>query len=385
MKFQQFFLVNNGTTGPDPNDPWYPSIFTLKDAFKLRPPADYVVNSLLPNPSLSIVYGTPGTLKSFQLADLAVCVAAGKPWLEPFNGQQCRSFATKQASVFWLDFENGPRRTHERFEALAKAHKQPKNLSLNYASMPESGLDSSNSDSMKRLGDRITRFGSKLLIVDNLGVVIGGGTDENSIKMASVMSNWRRLAEDHDMAVVLIHHQNKSYESGKGRAGASLRGHSSIEAAIDLALLVDRKEGAADINVQSTKARGADVPPFAAMFTYTHKPGTVELEEARFYGASVTSSSSAHRLEQAIIQAVQENAGIKKTKLAKTVQAQLKSKGIEESGIHKIEAAIDRLHQSGKLAMAGGDKGAKQYSLPEQSATPEAESFTDLQPLKNSA
>ena len=121
----------------DQNDPWKPYIYSLEDAFKPRPAADYVVKSLLPCPSLSIVYGAPGTLKSFQLADLAVCVAGGKPWLEPLNGQQCRSFETKQASVFWLDFENGPKRTDERFEALAKGHKQPKNIPLHYSSMPE--------------------------------------------------------------------------------------------------------------------------------------------------------------------------------------------------------------------------------------------------------
>ena len=109
------------------------------------------------------------------------------------------------------------------------------------------------------------------------------------------------------------------------------------------------------------------MPPFTAMFTYDHKPGTAELEKARFYGVPAISSSSTHQIEQAIIQAVQGNAGINKKDLTDCVHAQLKSKGIKGSGIHKIEEAIDRLHQSGKLVMEVGDKGAKKYSLPEQS------------------
>ena len=40
---RQFFLLTNETKKTDPNDPWHPSIFTLKDAFTPRQPADYVV------------------------------------------------------------------------------------------------------------------------------------------------------------------------------------------------------------------------------------------------------------------------------------------------------------------------------------------------------
>jgi hypothetical protein len=380
----QFFVVGNRSAKTDPNDLWNP-IYTLDDAFKPRPAVDYVVKNLFPCPSLSIVYGAPSTLKSFQLADLAVCVAAGKLWLEPFEGQQCRTFQTKQACVFWLDFDNGPRRTHERLEALAKAHGlSSTDRSLHYVSMPKPWLDSSNADSMEKLGDQMERSGTKLLIADNLGV-ISGGVDENSIKMASVMSNWRRLAEDHNMAVVLIHHQTK-YQEKSGRAGASLRGHSSIEAALDLALLVERDDQSAVINLKSTKTRGADVPPFAARFEFTHKLGTSDLEEACFWGVPPKSSSSACQIEPVIIQVVQGNAGINQTSLVSAVKDQLKERGISKgAGVHKVEKAIDKLAQSGELALEIGDKGAKKYSLPEKNDDPEAESITDLQPQKITA
>jgi hypothetical protein len=46
-------------------------------------PLIYVVEGLFPLPSLSIVYGAPGTIKSLLMADLAICAAAGLPWLPP--------------------------------------------------------------------------------------------------------------------------------------------------------------------------------------------------------------------------------------------------------------------------------------------------------------
>jgi len=90
-------------------------------------------------------------------------------------------------------------------------------------------------------------------------------------------------------------------------------------------------------------------------------------------------------MEEAILQVVGGYAGIKRKDLKNRVQIQLKSKGIKGSGVHKIEETIDQLHKSGKLKMEIGYKGAKQYSLHQESDAPEAKSLTDLQPLKNSA
>lgn len=58
---------------------------SLADAYRPRPPLYYLVDGLLPAPSLSIVYGGPGSLKSMLLADLCVCVASGQPWLQPIH------------------------------------------------------------------------------------------------------------------------------------------------------------------------------------------------------------------------------------------------------------------------------------------------------------
>ncbi len=44
---------------------------------------EYIAGRLFALPSLNILYGAPGTLKSFLLADLAVCVAGGLEWLPP--------------------------------------------------------------------------------------------------------------------------------------------------------------------------------------------------------------------------------------------------------------------------------------------------------------
>jgi len=104
-------------------------LFSMADAYEERPPRTYLVDGLLPCPSLSIVYGGPGSLKSMLLADMALCIATGQQWLQAPEGRRNQhgavTFNTTQAGVFWIDFDNGIMRTHERFDAFGKALNVP--------------------------------------------------------------------------------------------------------------------------------------------------------------------------------------------------------------------------------------------------------------------
>ena len=56
--------------------------------------------------------------------------------------------------------------------------------------------------------------------------------------MASVMGRLRWLVEECNCALILIHHQRKSASNGDANGvpqGRNTAGHSSIEAALDLA------------------------------------------------------------------------------------------------------------------------------------------------------
>ncbi|MEJ2600620.1 MAG: AAA family ATPase [Anaerolineales bacterium] len=339
--------VSQGLPPPEPpSDPW--QVFTLADAYQMRPPVEYIAAGLFALPSLNIVYGSPGTLKSFLLADLAISAAAGTEWLPPapwVNGNIARSIPTRQCPVMWLDFDNGRRRTHDRFGALGNSRSLATETPLYYYSMPSPWLDASNKASIGGLSLRIQDRGVKFVIVDNLGVV-SGDANENSGDMVAVMSEFRQLAEETSAAVVLIHHQRKG-NGTIGRAGDSLRGHSSIEAALDLALLVEREELSDTVNIKATKVRGADVLPFSAVFTYEDRPDG-ELQNAQFYGIAAEDNRSGVAIEREILLAL-INTAMNKTDLTKTVKGQL-----SEVGINRIRDRIDRMASTGKLRVSNG-------------------------------
>ncbi len=336
-------------------DRW--AIYTLAESYKPRPPLQYLVSGLLLSSSLSIVYGAPGVMKSMLLADMCICVASGLRWLDPLPSADGAGRDVLQSPVMWLDFDNGKRRTDERFESLARVRDLPDTTPLYYVAMPSPSLDATSRDSINDLSRRLKKRDVKLAVIDNLGV-INGKADENAPEMANVMAGLRWLAEDSGAAVVIIHHQRKS-NGTVGRAGETLRGHSSIEAAIDLALLVERDDHADSLTIRSTKTRGADVFPFGAQFTYEHKPETKELAAARFFGVPVDDLVSDHAVEREVIAVVGAKKPINKGDLTSEVK-----KVLPDVGVNRIRGMIDRLDAGGKLTSTTGTRGAKQYDLP---------------------
>lgn len=338
-------------------DPWAAHVRTLADAFAEREPVSYLVEGLFAERTLNILYGAPGTLKSMLLADLCACVASGTPWLAPLPNQPATGFATKSAPVLWLDFDNGRTRTDARFEAIARAHGLDATAPITYYSMPSPWLDASSTKDIDALIARAQAKSAGIIVIDNLGVV-AGGVDENAAGMANVMANLRRVAEETGAAVIVIHHQRKS-GTFSGRAGDSLRGHSSIEAAIDLALLVERDENADLVTVKATKVRGVDVPGFGALWTFDHKFGSKELQTARFFGAQIEDATSTRAIERAILETVKGNAGIGKTELAKNVHDALPA-----VGMHRIRSQIGILLATKAIVTSTGAKGIQRVQLP---------------------
>lgn len=337
---------------------------TLTDAYADRPPLLYLVDGLLPCPSLSIVYGGPGSLKSMLLADMATAVVGGFKWLEPLPTSKAEpgvTFQTSQAAVLWVDFDNGIRRTDERIDAFARARQLPTDAPLYYVSMPQPWLNASKMPMVRELAELIVELGAKLIIIDNLGLITGD-TEENSGEMAQVMGHLRWLCEETGSAVIVVHHQRKSGgNADRGiRKGEMLRGHSSIEAALDLALLVERKEGEDAVAVIPTKVRGfKEYNIFGAHFTYDHKPDSKDLALARFYSLQVFSK------EEREIQAIQDaiksalrGCSPNSTELVSAVRDVLAGlPGGTAPGINKVRGVLKGMVDAKEVIEDGNGKG----------------------------
>lgn len=321
---------------------------SISEAFEPRPEREYVVGGLFAAPSLSVIFGAPATYKTWFLMDIAVSVAAGREaWLDglPDNEQQVPLFECHSGPVLWVDVDNGLGRLLDRFEAIGRAYGiDPPSTPLSFVSFPFPALIASDEASIGLLVEQALLFEAKLIVLDNLGT-ISGEADENSSAMIAVMSGLRRLAEATQAAVVVVHHANKY----KG----DIRGHTSILAAVDLALQIQREEDDDGlITVNSIKTRDMPVDAFTAVFASTNAPDG-KATEARFYGMGAPEKAlSAEeqaklcikrdlqgRLNQSgVVELVRENAGIGRNNVLRALQ-DLVDEGVlavQEAGREKL-------------------------------------------------
>jgi len=104
--------------------------------------------------------------------------------------------------------------------------------------------------------------------------------------MVDVMANLRWVADYTGAVLIVIHHARKGNPAGPGgREGDRLRGHSSIEASLDLALIAERSDD--DLTIRSTKTRDNPVKPFVARWTYAQDDAGA-LRTARFWHICTT-------------------------------------------------------------------------------------------------
>jgi len=291
------------------------------------------------------------------MADAAVCVASGTSWLPSLPGETIIPLTVKQCPTLWVDYDNGTRRTLDRFGALARARNLPEDAPIAIFPMASPWLDANSITEMENLKWRITELKAKFVVIDNLGTV-SGDADENSSAMIKVLGNFRKLAEETGAAVVLIHHQRKGGNSN--RAGDALRGHSSIEAALDLALQVVREGGGDTIEIKSTKTRDVPVYPFSALFTFEYLSNSTDLHIARFYGVDIEpEENSIQSIDEMIFDVLHDKDKASQTEIISGVK-----KVLPEASNKKIRERILHNERNGIIANQGkGQRNAKQYRL----------------------
>lgn len=321
---------------------------TLKNAYQKREATQYIVDKFIATHSLNIVYGAPATMKSMLMADMCVHVVAGTNWLQSENG----GIPVKKSPILWIDMDNGARRTDERFDAIGQYNNLPDDAPLHYVSMPDPTLIANDTKSIVVLINTIRETNASIVVIDNLGLITGD-VEENSAQMARIMGNLREVAELTGCAIIIIHHARKG-GAGQSRAGDALRGHSSIEASVDLALNITRDGDAKQITIMSTKTRGVDVPTLTAKFDYKHYEGTHDLERAYFYG--VVAKRGSNPIRETILFYVEEHGEITKTRLVELVNENLKG----EASKAKIRSFLDdMLNITGQLQAKKGEYNAQ--------------------------
>ncbi|MBX3049169.1 MAG: AAA family ATPase [Anaerolineales bacterium] len=327
------------------------------DILAPRQPRGWVVENLLRPKSLNALYGPSGDFKSMLLMDLCSCLALGRPWLPALSDGAVEPFKTHKTTPLWINIDQPYDELKDRLAAFFNHYgNNTESGNIRHISFPSPAFLAENEDVVFGVADYALEMQSKLIVIDCLKMALGG-LDENSGIVSIAMLNLRRMAEISGAAVLLIHHARKANGS-EGRKGDSLRGHSAIEASLDLALRMERDEDS--FTIVPTKVRSAPVQKFGGVFTFEHRPGTYELETAAMYGMPIGASAKqvAAQARAAALRSLESG------EMTKTVLGQ-RVKEATGLGIVQISQAIDALEAAGAIQRRpASDARQKIYGLP---------------------
>ncbi len=202
------------------------------DQLDRLPPPEPLVEGILIRNTLAAIYGKPGSGKSFAGLDIALCVATGTWWF---------GRSVHRGGVVYIAAE-GSAGLPQRKRAWEQARHVLVTDGIHWLPMAVNLLDAEWSQALVQL---VAELQPVLVIIDTVARSMVGG-DENAPKdMGRLVDNADRIRLASRATVFLVHHSPKE--------GESLRGHSSLEGAVDTALEV--KGDGSSVVIRSTKQK----------------------------------------------------------------------------------------------------------------------------------
>ncbi|MBT8460499.1 MAG: helicase RepA family protein [Boseongicola sp.] len=192
------------------------SKFELLTATQLEalPDLEWLIPSILPKPSLAILYGAPGCGKTFAALSMALSVASGDNWL----GRQCVATA-----VLYIAAE-GVLGLKSRI-AAHRSVRGPVGQKIRFLPGAPNLLESGD---LEALATALEAAGLRpgLIVVDTLARVTTGADENNARDMGEAVAALDTLREAYDATVLVLHHKTKS--GGSERGSSALRGAADV-------------------------------------------------------------------------------------------------------------------------------------------------------------
>jgi hypothetical protein len=213
-----------------------PGRFHLRTAKELSnlPPVQWLIRGILPAEGVAAIYGPPGSGKSFFVLDMMGAVARGDTWC---------GYKTRQCTGTYIGLE-GEAGIAQRVQANEKWW-GPLPVTLRFTTDP---LNLMTAQDIEDLASEIDRIGggNGIVCIDTLNRASPGADENDSKDMGVIIEAAKTLQRKVGGLIILIHHTGKDAQRG-------LRGHSSLQAALDVAIEVGKNNGQFSWQIKKSK------------------------------------------------------------------------------------------------------------------------------------
>jgi hypothetical protein len=217
-------------------EPWRDISFVVFD--------EWLIKQVLPLQGLAAIFGKPGSYKSFVALHIALCIALGRRW----GGRR-----VVQRNVVYIAAEGSAGLRKRKAGYQIAQPDLPSDLPFALvAAAPNLGTDKGDLPALVAAIEAAD-FKPGLIVLDTLARTIGAG-DENGAGMTAFVANAGALANRFNALVLIVHHTGLGDDK-------RMRGHSSLNGALDAQILCERVDGdlAATLTLQKLKDDASDV------------------------------------------------------------------------------------------------------------------------------
>jgi hypothetical protein len=206
--------------------------------------SEWLIKQFLPLQGLAAIFGKPGSFKSFVALHIALCIALGRPW-----GR--RRVAQRNVVYIAAEGSAGLRKRKAGYQVAQPELPADIRFAL-ISAAPNLGTDKGDLGALVAAIEAAD-FKPGLIVLDTLAQTIGAG-DENGAGMTAFVANAGALASRFNALVLIVHH------TGLGD-DRRMRGHSSLNGALDAQILCERVDGdlAATLTLQKLKDDASEV------------------------------------------------------------------------------------------------------------------------------
>ena len=194
---------------------------------------------------VGLLAGAPKLGKTYLAAEIAVAVAAGDQVL----GHPAR----QRGPVLFYGAEDHLADLRDRFEGLATLRGLAlDSLAIDLLDLPTLRLD--RQDEVRRLRATVAQCQPRLLVLDPF-IRLARIDENSSAEVSTILSTFRAIQRDYDVAVLLMHHTRKSPAAHPTLA---VRGSSDFAAWSDSNLLLTQRRHALTLTIEHRSAPAPD-------------------------------------------------------------------------------------------------------------------------------
>lgn len=192
------------------------SKFLTADQLRAIPKPDPLIDGFIDSGSFALLYGAPGSMKSFVVLDMLACIANGKPW---------QGHATRQVDTLYVAAEGG-KGIGKRLTAWERSNQ----LDSRVRTYPEP-IDLYGGAEIDVMLQAVLESGIGVVCFDTLNRCTPGMDENTSKDVGIAIARIGRLTRS-GITVIVVHHTP--------RDGNNPRGSTALEGATDHGIRVDR-------------------------------------------------------------------------------------------------------------------------------------------------